>query len=100
MFAKITVKGQITRPEMAPFIAVAKLQAVARKIRGLQMKGEQAALNECLISEAINMARRGDTTKAFRHLSLAKVAANSIPACCGLRSAQYGCATHGYPRTI
>lgn len=90
---------KITRPGMAPFIAVAKLQEVARKIRKAEPKGtEQAAVNECLISEAIAYARRGESRKAFRHLALAKVPAASIPACCGLRSTQYGCADHGYPR--
>lgn len=98
MIAKVTVKGQIARPDMAPFIAAAKLQSVARLIRTALPRGEQAAVNECLISEAICLARKGESVKAFRHLALAKVPANSIAACCGLRSAQYGCATHGYPR--
>lgn len=97
MFAKVMVTG-LERSEMAPFIAVAKLQSVARKIRAAEPRGEQAAINECLISEAIGLARRGQSTKAFRHLALAKVPANSIAACCMIRSAQYGCASHGYPR--
>ena len=85
---------------MSPLIAIAKIQEVAKQIRTTQPKNtHQGALNETLISEAIWFARKGDSVKAFRHLAKAKVPMNTISSCCGLRSAMYGCASHGYPRT-
>ena len=98
---KITVSApaSMVRSQMAPFIAVAKLEAVGRMMRKAEIGTEQAALNACLLGEALHMARQGRSQDAFRHLSRAKVPAGSTPACCGLRSAMYGCATHGYPRT-
>lgn len=97
---KVIVVGRtIERTQMAPFIAVAKLQAVARLIRTAQPKNtHQGALNETLITEAIWFARKGETTKAFAHLAKAKVPTGQVASCCGLRSSLYGCATHGYPR--
>lgn len=92
---------QITHPEMSSRIALSKIYAVAAKIRDAQPKNtEQGARNETYITEAIWLARRGDTSKAFSHLALAKVPVGSVAACCSLRSAQYGCASHGYPRSI
>jgi hypothetical protein len=92
---------EITRREMSTGIAVAKVQQVAALIRRAHCQGShQAAVNERQISDALYFARSGRSTRAFRTLAAAKVPAGSIPACCGLRSAQYGFASHGYPRSI
>ena len=90
----------ITRTNMSPFIAVSKVNDVARLIRMALRSGEQAAVNERLISEARHMARQGRSIDAFRHLSHAAVPAGTVKACCMLRSRAYGCSSHGYPRSI
>lgn len=89
----------ITRTNMSPFVAIAKVNEVAKLLRVAEAHTEQAAINECLISEARHFARTGQSIKAFKHLSFAKVKAGTVKRCCGLHSAQYGCGTHGYPRT-
>lgn len=96
----MTNKGtRIERPEMASFITKAKLQAVARLVRFTQDDKNLAAANEYIISGAMELARAGRSTDAFRQMAKTRVPAGRVANCCGLRSAQYGCATHGYPRT-
>jgi hypothetical protein len=93
--------AEIHRPEMSPRIAVAKIYAVCKLTSAATGRGTRQSLRNGQIgAQALYLARSGQTTAAFRHLALAKVPAGSITTCCGLHSAQYGCATHGYPRSI
>lgn len=91
----------IERTGMSATIAVAKLTQVNRMVfdATASFRGSRTSQrNTKIFLQARSMAAEGRTNEAFTHMALAVVPAGSVPACCGLRSAQYGCSTHGYPR--
>jgi hypothetical protein len=90
---------EITRPQMSSTVALTKIRQVTDLISAANPRNSKVAYrNGQIIAQARYLARVGRTAEAFSWLARATVPAGSVPACCGLRSAQYGCSTHGYPR--
>ena len=94
---------QITRPEMNATIAVAKLTRVNRMVfdATAAFRGSRTSYrNTQIFLQARSLAAAGETKKAFALMAQTVVPAGSVSSCCMLRSAQYGCSSHGYPRSI
>lgn len=87
----------ITRTNMSPFIAGAKVLQVAGLVRKAGARSVQAR-NDAIIATALHQAHAGRSQKAFQGLSHCVVPAGTVKPCCALHSARSGCSTHGYPR--